>query len=78
MYEVLYLIKTLIYLALLIVIKFWTFGGFGLDKTYVLLFFTSLSLSLPLIVDIFGFFSPNGGRILLHLSVLRYFIYHHL
>ena len=54
MYEVLYLAKALVFLTLLLVIKCWSFGGFGLDKTYVLLFFSALSLALPLVVIIIG------------------------
>jgi hypothetical protein len=50
MYEMLYLAKSLVFLALLLVIKCWSFGGFGLDKTYVLLFFSALSFALPLLV----------------------------
>ena len=42
MYEVLYLIKSLAFLVSLGAIKAWTFGGFGLDKTYVLIFFAAL------------------------------------
>ena len=52
MYEFLYLAKSLVLLTCLLVIKSWSFGGFGLDKTYVLLFFSALSLALPLLVTI--------------------------
>ena len=52
MYEFLYLAKSLVLLTCLLVIKSWSFGGFGLDKTYVLLLFSALSLALPLLVTI--------------------------
>ena len=71
MYEVIYLSKSLIYISLLAVIKCWSFGGFGLDKTYILLFFTAVALTLPLLVDLFAYFNPYGGRLLLHISILR-------
>ena len=51
MYEVFYLAKSLVFLTLLFVIKCWSFGGFGLDKTYVLLFFSALTIALPLLVN---------------------------
>ena len=60
MYEFLYLAKSLVLLTCLLVIKSWSFGGFGLDKTYVLLFFSALSLALPLLV-IFVTANFKGG-----------------
>jgi hypothetical protein len=43
MYEPFYYLRSLLYMYVLVVIKVWTFGGFGLDKTYILIFFAALS-----------------------------------
>ncbi|TNV76069.1 hypothetical protein FGO68_gene16119 [Halteria grandinella] len=53
------------------IIKSWTFGGFGLDKTYILIFFVALSQFLVNFVYFVGMFYPSGSRVLLHVSCLR-------
>ena len=44
--EALYLTRSLVLLGVLTTIKTWSFGGFGLDKTYVLIFFEALVQAL--------------------------------
>ena len=39
MYEAFYLVKELIFIFSILMINIWCFGGFGLDKTFVLIFF---------------------------------------
>jgi hypothetical protein len=71
MYEALYVLRTLVYLYALGIIKTWSFGGFGLDKTYVLLFFSGLCQFMINLVYMLGLFNLEGGRVLMHFSVLR-------
>ena len=44
--EALYLTRSVVLLGVLTTIKTWSFGGFGLDKTYVLIFFEALVQAL--------------------------------
>ena len=71
MYEALFVLRQLLFLYALGIIKTWSFGGFGLDKTYVLLFFQGLAQFLVNLVYLLGLFNLDGGRMLLHVSILR-------
>ena len=49
--EAVYLTRSVVLLGVLTTIKTWSFGGFGLDKTYVLIFFEALVQALVQLVS---------------------------
>ncbi len=64
-------LRSLVFAVFLITIKVWSFGGFGLDKTYVLMFFEALAQLMGQMVLILGWLFKDGGRVLLNVSCLR-------